>query len=83
MEHKLEVHIQVGISVDVNEQHLTIHSIKFCAVWCISSEVAYDQVDPRSLQVSDVGKTDHRLITIFWPKSSKIVTNHICWFEVQ
>jgi len=48
MGHKPEAHIHCSFLVDIDEQHLAIHPIEFCTVWCISTHVAYDQVHTRS-----------------------------------
>jgi len=63
--------------VDIDEQHLTIHPIEFCASWHISAQVADDQVYSKAFEVSDVANTDHGLITFFRPKSSKVIADDV------
>jgi len=77
MEYKLEVHIHSCFFVDIDEQHLTIHPIEFCASWHISAQVADDQVYSKAFEVSDVANTDHGLITFFRPKSSKVIADDV------
>jgi len=75
MEHKLELHIHCGATLEIDHQLFTIQPIELRALWYVSAQVADDQVDCSAFEVSDVANTDHRLITGSWPKSSKVITD--------